>query len=215
MSMKIISLVTQKGGSGKSTLCVSLAVAAQDVGRRVCILETDKQATVSQWARERRGKEPEVGPILADKLDETLEQLRTADYDFVFIDTPGIDSPGTHAAIRVADLCILPCRPTPLDLRAMRPTIEAVHRMGKDFAFVLNQAPAKSFRVRDTLDALTLLGVVAPAPIVMRNDHQDAIGRGLGVTEFGPTSPAADEIRLLWDWIYHRTRNLGHVRPAA
>src|ERR1700730_2214551 len=126
--MKIISLVTQKGGSGKSTLCVSLAVAAQEAGQRVCILETDKQATISQWAKERQGKDPEVGQVMADKLDSALDRLRTADYNFVFIDTPGIDSPGTHAAIRVADLCILPCRPTPADLRAMRPTIEAILR---------------------------------------------------------------------------------------
>jgi chromosome partitioning protein len=97
----------------------------------------------------------------------------------------------------------------------MRPTIEAIHRMGKDFAFVLNQAPAKSYRVRDTQDALMLLGIVADTPIVMRNDHQDAIGRGLGVTEFNFNSPAADEIRRLWAWIHHRTRDLHDVRTAA
>ena len=67
--MKVISLVTQKGGSGKSTLCVSLAVAAQEAGRTVCILEMDKQATATQWSQARQGEPPEVSPITADRLE--------------------------------------------------------------------------------------------------------------------------------------------------
>src|SRR4051794_34303677 len=120
--MKVISLVTQKGGSGKSTLCVSLAVAAQQTGHTVCILEMDKQATVTHWSQARSGEAPEVAQVTADKLDGVMSRLRGA-FDFVFIDTPGIDSPSTHKVIGVSDLCLVPCRPTPADLRSVSPTL--------------------------------------------------------------------------------------------
>ena len=212
--MKVLSLVTQKGGSGKSTLCTSLAVAAQEAGHSVCILEMDKQATASQWSQARSGQAPEVAQVPSDKLDGVIERLRSASYDFIFIDTPGVDSPGTHSAIRVSDLCLVPCRPTPADLRSVSPTLAAIHRLGKDFAFVLNQTPVKGFRVRDTAKGLAVLGVLADVAVVSRADHQDAIGAGQGATEFNPEGNAAAEIRRLWAWIDNRVKGLPHVQAA-
>ena len=69
----------------------------------------------------------------------------------------------------------VPCRPTPADLRGVAPTLAAIHRLEKDFAFVLNQTPPKSYRVRDTAEGLKVLGMLAEVNVVMRNDHQDAI----------------------------------------
>jgi chromosome partitioning protein len=213
--MKVVVLVTQKGGSGKSTVCVSLAVAAQEAKSRVCILEIDKQSTATQWAKERGQAAPEVGQITADRLATTLQRIAAADdYDFVFIDTPGIDSPGTHEAIRLADLCLIPCRPTPADLRGIGPTLAAVHRLEKDFAFVLNQTPPRSYRVRETEEGLKVLGVLADVRLVMRTDHQDAVGQGKGVTEFNPGGQAATEMRQLWAWVYNRTKDARHVQAA-
>ena len=212
--MKVIALVTQKGGSGKSTLCVSLAVAAQEAGKAVCILEIDRQATATQWSQTRQGEPPEVAQVPADKLEATMSKVADGEYDFVFIDTPGIDSPGTNAAIRLADLCLIPCRPTPADLRGVGPTLATIHRLEKDFAFVLNQTPPKSYRVRDTAEGLKVLGMLAEVNIVMRNDHQDAMGTGQGVTELNPTGAAADEMRRLWAWVDNRTKGLPRVKAA-
>lgn len=213
--MKIITLVTQKGGSGKSTLCVSLAVAAQEADHRVCIIEIDRQATASQWSRERGRRAPEVGQVSADKLASTLRRIAASqDYDVVLVDTPGVDSPGTHEAIRLADLCLVPCRPTPADLRSIAPTLAAIQRLEKDFAFVLNQTPPRSYRVRDTEEGLKVLGILADARVVMRTDHQDAVGAGQGVTEFNPEGPAAAEIRRLWAWISNRMKDAQHVAAA-
>ncbi len=211
--MKAITFVTQKGGSGKSTLCISLAVAAQQEGRSVCILEMDRQATVSDWAEHRRDDTPEVAQIDATQLDDIMARLRDSDFDYVFIDTPGVDSPGSLAAIRAADLCVIPCRPTPADLRAFKPTLAAIYRLEKKFAFVLNQTPPRSYRVRDAADGLTVLGVLPDVNIVMRNDHQDALGMGQGVTEYNPTGQAAAEIRRLWTWIEKRSQ--GHIYVKA
>ncbi|MDB5590530.1 ParA family protein [Enterovirga sp.] len=212
--MKAITFVTQKGGSGKSTLCISLAVAAQEAGRSVCILEMDRQATVTDWAEHRRADTPEVAQIDATQLDDIMFRLRASDFDFVFIDTPGVDSPGSLAAIRAADLCVIPCRPTPADLRAFKPTLAAIYRLEKKFAFVLNQTPPRSYRVRDAADGLAVLGVLPDVNIVMRNDHQDALGMGQGVTEYNPTGMAATEIRSLWSWIAKRTQGLQNVKAA-
>jgi chromosome partitioning protein len=211
--MKAITFVTQKGGSGKSTLCISLAVAAQEAGQSVCILEMDRQATVSDWAEHRKADTPEVAQIDATQLDDIMTRLRDSDFDYVFIDTPGVDSPGTLAAIRAADLCVIPCRPTPADLRAFKPTLAAIYRLEKKFAFVLNQTPPRSYRVRDAADGLAVLGVLPDVNIVTRNDHQDALGMGQGVTEFNPTGQAASEVRRLWTWIEKRSQ--GHIYVKA
>lgn len=212
--MKVVSFVTQKGGSGKSTLCISLAVAAQEAGHSVCILEMDRQGTVTDWTQNREAETPEVAQVAADKLEAVLGRLKTSDYDYVFLDTPGVDNPGTAAAIKAADLCLIPCRPTPADLRAFKPTLAAIQRLEKPFAFVLNQTPPRSYRVRDTADGLAVLGMIADVNIVMRNDHQDAIGFGQGVTEFNPTGSAAEEIRKLWAWTEKRTKAVPHVKAA-
>lgn len=213
--MKTITLVTQKGGSGKSTVCVSLAVAAQEAGHAVAILEIDKQSTASQWAKERGQEAPQVGQITADRLESTLRRIAAAGtYGFVFIDTPGIDSPGTHEAIRLADLCLIPCRPTPADLRGVGPTLAAIHRLGRDFAFVLSQTPPRSYRVQQTEKGLEMLGVLADVRLVMRTDHQDAVGQGKGVTEFNKDGAAALEIRRLWDWVESRTKEQSYVEAA-
>jgi len=212
--MKALAFVTQKGGSGKSTLCINLAVAAQEAGQSVCILEMDRQATVSDWAENRASQTPEVAQIDATQLDTVLTRLAKSHYDYVFIDTPGVDSQGALAAIRAADLCIVPCRPTPADLRAFKPTLAAIYRLEKKFAFVLNQTPPRSYRVRDAADGLAVLGVLPDVNIVMRNDHQDAIGHSKGVTELNPKGAAAQEIRRLWSWIEKRTIGAKHAQAA-
>jgi chromosome partitioning protein len=207
--MKAITFVTQKGGSGKSTLCISLAVAAQEAGHAVCILEMDRQATITDWLDHRTADGPEVAQIDATQIDLVMERLAESSYDYVFIDTPGIDSNGTLSAIRAADLCIIPCRPTPADLRAFKPTLAAVYRLEKKFAFVLNQTPPRSYRIRDAADGLAVLGILPDVNIVARNDHQDAIGVGQGVTEFNPKGQAAGEVRRLWSWIERRMQATG------
>ena len=140
----------------------------------------DRQATITDWAEIRKAEAPEVAQIDATQIDGVFARLADCDYDYVFIDTPGVDSPVALAAMRAADLCIVPSRPTPADLRAMRPTLAAIYRLQKRFAFVLNQTPARSYRVRDASEGLISLGVLPDVNVVLRNDHQDAIGVGQG-----------------------------------
>jgi chromosome partitioning protein len=200
--MRVVSFVTQKGGSGKSTTAASIAVAAFQQGRRVFILELDRQGTLSDWADARRaGEGPEFERIDAMALDKALATLKKAGYDIAIVDTPGVDSPATVAAMRAADLCLVPCRPTATDLRGCLPTVQSLIRLEKPFAFVLSQCPPRSSRVEETRAGLAALGLIAEPPIVSRADHQDAMAAGQGVTEFNGTGAAAAEIRRLWEWI--------------
>jgi chromosome partitioning protein len=198
--MRTIVFATQKGGSGKSTLAIGLAVAAMQDGERVSILETDPQGTVSNWAL-RRGK-PGPGIIriaYANQLERSLRTLAGNWQTLAIIDTPaGADNAVTTAGIGAGDLCLLPMRPSVADIEASHSTIRVLRRYEKSFAFVLNQTAAR-YQASEA-EPLTRLGVLALPCIVLRNDHQNAIAAGLGVSEFAPNGKAAREIRDLWAW---------------
>lgn len=213
--MRVISSVSQKGGSGKMTLCFSIGVAAYEAGRKVLMLDLDRQASLRDWYADREAEEPEVDTVELPKLEEALGGLEKLGFDYVFIDTPGKDDPANSKAITLSDFCIIPCRPTPGDMKAIRPTIANVDRVGKPTAFVLTQTPPKSFRVTEAKTALSMLGLVATTSIVQRNDHQDAQGAGLGVTEYDPNGKAAEEVRELWQWIEKTLRKVGNGKKAA
>jgi chromosome partitioning protein len=215
--MHVISFVTQKGGSGKSTVAASVAVAAHQQSRRVFMLELDRQGTLSDWTESRQSEAgPDFERIEAAALDKALSALKEANYDLVVIDTPGIDSPATNATMRASDLCLIPCRPTATDLKGCLPTVQSLIRLGKPFAFVLTQCPPRSPRVDETRAGLGALGLIADPPIVSRADHQDAMAAGLGVTEFNSGGAAATEIRQLWNWIENKLEPKGkrHVKAA-
>lgn len=214
--MKTIALVTQKGGSGKSTLAIGLAVAALQDGERVYLLETDKQGTISNWAMRRTNPEPGIDRVTGGgALDSALKLLAGQGYTLTIIDTPGTDSVTVTAAIRAADLCLIPTRPSPADIEAANPTLDAIRKLGRPFAFVLNQAPTRSYRLTEASTALNLWGVLALPYVVQRNDHQDALGVGLGVTEFAPSGKAAEEVQCLWAWVKKRMKGSEHGQKRA
>jgi chromosome partitioning protein len=141
-------------------------------------------------------------------LDAALTALCTAGYSLAILDTAGIDSAATVAAMRAADLALIPARPSLADIEATRPTFSALAQLGRPYAFVLNQcAPhPKSGRAADAAKALKLLGALALPLIALRADHQDAFAFGLGVTEHDPNGKAADEVRRLWQWANRRMK---------
>ena len=206
--MRVITFVTQKGGSGKTTLAVSCAVAAEQAGHKALILDMDPQGSAEAWYQDREAGTPRLARIAPPELDVAIKKAKAADFRIVMIDTPGRDDPATTAAIRAADLCVVPCRPTPADMKATPPTAATVKRLNKAAAFVLTQTPVRGFRIAEARAGLGLLGMVAPVVIVSRNIHQDAYGAGLGVTEFEPEGKAADEIRELWKWLESRLEKI-------
>ena len=203
--MKVIALVTQKGGTGKSSLAVSLAVAAQESGTWAYLLDLDQQGTAKSWFERREAEAPEVAAIDASRVPAALATLRKQGVQLVLIDTPGVDSPATVAAMQAADLCVIPARASIADIEATRPTVQSLLKLGRPFCFVLNQVPAgRSGRASDAFRVLQLSGAVAGATLATRTDHVDALAAGQGVTERDPAGKAAAEIRELLAWLTQR-----------
>jgi chromosome partitioning protein len=206
--MYTIVLATQKGGSGKSTLAIGLALAAIQAGHTVRLIETDSQGTLSNWQTRRPYAEPMVEPVYnAGEIEQRLQSLAHSGVTMTIIDTAGGVSAATTAAIRYADLCLIPTRPSVADIEATAPTLSIIRAWNKPFAFVLNQTPIRGQRVSNAATVLTeeaafdSSGLLAFPYIVMRNDHQDALGLGLAVVEYAPSSKSADEVRGLWQWV--------------
>jgi chromosome partitioning protein len=203
--MRTIVLATQKGGSGKSTLAIGLAVAAIAAGERVAMVEADRQGTVSNWGRRRTLPEPRIERFSSStEIERGLLALKRNGCTLAVIDTPATDNVLSASAIGAADMCLIPARPSPADIEAALPTLATVRRLGKPFAFVLNQTPPRSYRLSEAATALTAAGVLALPYIVLRNDHQDALGAGFGVTEFAPDGKGAQEIHDLWEWVWKK-----------
>ena len=205
--MLTIVLATQKGGSGKSTLAIGLALAAKQAGHTVRLIETDPQATLMNWQTRRGLAEPLVEAVHdAAAIEPRLEALEAGGVTLAVIDTAGGLSAATTAAIRHADFCMIPARPSVPDIEATASTVALARAWKKPFAFVLNQTPIRGARITNATTtlgeraALELADVLAQPFIVMRNDHQDALAAGLGVSEYAPTGKSAAEIRELWQW---------------
>lgn len=213
--MRTITLVTQKGGAGKTTLATSLAIAAQQAGETVAAFDLDPQGSMVEWGSMRRKADPDTipdqhlpvverfPPERVGQMSRMLSTLAGKGITLTILDTAGADNPTTRAAMEASTYCLVPIRPTRLDLLAVRATVQAIMHSGKPFAFVLNQCSTipRNNRANDTATGLASIGFMAEPLILLRNDYQDAFAAGQGVTEYAPDSKAADEIRQLWKWV--------------
>ncbi|MBR1172017.1 ParA family protein [Bradyrhizobium liaoningense] len=200
--MHVLALVTQKGGSGKSTLSVGLAVAATQCAERVALIEADAQGTISKWKERRDHPYPRVERVTDPaEIDPLITRLKAEGVWLAIIDTAATTNSLALRVIACADLCLIPARPSPADIEAAIPTLIAIRRLNRRFAFILNQTPTRGCRLSEAATSLSSLGVLALPFIAQRNDHQDALGAGLGVTEFAPAGKASGEIVSLWGWI--------------
>jgi len=206
--MPTIVLTTQKGGSGKSTLAIGLALAALQAGHQVRVIETCSLGTLSNWQGRRAFAEPLVEPVyVAGDVERKLQALAHDDSTITIVDTASGTSAATTAAIRHADLCLIPTRPSIADIEATASTLSVIRAWKRPYAFVLNQAPIRGRRITDAANTLCseaardLQEVVAFPFVAMRNDHQDALANGLAVGEFAAGGKSAHEIRGLWRWI--------------
>ena len=212
--MHTIAFVTQKGGAGKSTLASSLAVAAQEMKEKVCAIDMDPQGSLTCWSRTRGIEDVFVVASGAARLPSTLAGLKAKGYTLAIIDTPGAEGPASTAAMIVADLNIIPSRPSMFDLWASAKTRAALNEIDSDFAFLLNQCPPaqQTARVRDGVETLEEMGGLLSPLILSRVDYQEAGRSGWGVTELNPNGAAAFEMRQLWTSI---KRRLGRTKPRS
>jgi chromosome partitioning protein len=207
--MRSIAFLNQKGGAGKTTLAASLAEMAASTGEKVIALDLDPQQSLVHWGKRRESANARnkviVEPLERERLPRLraiLEGLAGAGFTLAIFDTTGADATAVRPVCEVADLSLLPARPTRLDLEATAATFRAVFLAKRKAAFVLNQCPSsyRSTRASEAAKQLNCLGVLAEPMVSARMDFQDALAAGLGVTEYAAGSKAAEQIAMLWNW---------------
>jgi chromosome partitioning protein len=201
--MHTVAILNQKGGSGKSTLTLHLAVASERAGRAAAVIDLDPQASATGWKDSRPAETPVVVPVPSIRLPYALEAARVGGAALALIDTAPHASDVALAAAEAADLVLIPCRPGILDLRAMGTTARAVKLASKPAFVVLNAMPPRAPNVlADATAAVAVHGlVVAPFFMQQRAAYAHSLTAGQTAQEYEPMGKAAEEIAQLYAWL--------------
>lgn len=193
--MTVIAIFNQKGGSGKTMLCVHLAVSAMGKGRKVCIIDVDPQASAVAWRRPRTGIFPVVVQVSDSSLPRAIQGAKADEFDFILVDCPPSVSPATARIISEADLIVVPVRPEPFDLAAVPATLKLIG--DKPYVFVLSDCPQKSPEIATARQILTGTGHPVFGPVNNWRAMWRALVSGQAVAEFEPDGKPAKEIEAV------------------
>ena len=203
--MYTLTMLAQKGGTGKTTLAINLSVAAEALGLRAALVDLDPQASAAGWGDNRPAAAPAVEAVPASRLPHALQALRAHGAELAVIDTAPHSESAALAAARASDLALVPLRPGVLDLLALETTAEICRIAGARTAVVLNQVPPRGPLPAEAAEAVEGEGLaVAPCRIGSRVAFQHSLTRGLGVLEHEPQGKAAAEIASLFGWVRER-----------
>ncbi len=203
--MRVLAMASQKGGSGKTTLSGHLAVQAQLSGAGpVVLIDIDPQGSLSDWWNERTAEYPAFAQTTVARLAADLEVLRQQGFKLAVIDTPPAITMAIQSVIQVAELIVIPTRPSPHDLRAVGATVDLCERAGKPLIFIVNAATPKARITGEAAIALSQHGTVAPITIHQRTDFAASMIDGRTVMEVDPKGRSAAEVTALWDYISDR-----------
>ena len=206
--MKTIAILSQKGGSGKTTLALHLAVAAQQDGKTAVIADLDEQASATMWHKARKEPLPHVQPIHSAALDQFAAEAERQGVDFLFIDTaPQSDKPAINAA-EAADIILIICKPSVMDLRAIQNTIRLTKlanlKPGAKVFTVLTQIEPFGKLHEEARGTLRKLAVnVLPQGLGRRVAYHHGLIDGQTALEYEPEGKAAQEVRALYKKLCH------------
>jgi chromosome partitioning protein len=200
--MKIVAILSQKGGTGKTTLAVHLATAATTAGHTAAIIDLDPQATAASWGDRRVADAPEVVSGQAVRLPALVKAAQENGADLLILDTaPNADQTASLAA-RAADLVLIPCRPAAFDLEAIETTLLLAKTAGKPSWVILNAVPPRNAIGKEAATGLTGRGAqVAPHHLTHRAAFAHGVIDGRTAQEFEPNGKAAQEIEQLYKWL--------------
>lgn len=199
--MRTIAILSQKGGAGKTTLAINLAGAAEASGLRTVIVDLDPQASAKAWHDQREDKErPVVISAQAARLPEVLAIAAEHEAGLCIIDTAPHSETAALAAAKAAELVLIPCRASYIDLRAVSTSVDLVQLAKCPARFVLSCVRPGDRTLPDGAEAaLSVYSVpVLPVRITLRSDCVHAFTVGQSITEFAPDGAAAREIRELF-----------------
>lgn len=205
--MKTLVVASQKGGVGKTTITGHLGVMAEATGAGpVALIDTDPQGSLASWWNARVAEAPAFAAVDIANLPGHLKQLEKAGVKLAIIDTPPAVTETIRAVLAVADLVLIPTRPSPHDLRAVGATVELVEAAGKRMVFVVNGAAPRARITAEAAIALSQHGTVAPVTLHQRTDFAASMIDGRTVQEIDPTGRSADEVGRLWQYVATQMR---------
>jgi chromosome partitioning protein len=203
--MKIITIATQKGGAGKTTIATNLSVASAMCNKITLLIDADaRQQTSLEWFTKRENKENPMVIEAGDQksLFKILDLAKLKKIDRVFIDTQGADAPLVNDAISRSDFCLMPCGSGGFDISAQRITAEVVKRLKKNASFIITKCPPRGKETQETKSILSGLGFgSANQKISNLKAYKDAAICSLSVLEYEPLGKAANEIKELFNWM--------------
>jgi chromosome partitioning protein len=201
--MKTVAVISQKGGAGKTTLSLHLAVAGHLAGYDTGLIDVDPQGTAETWGTWRNDDPPSVIGAKAATLGRTLDKARAAGAEFVVIDTPPLAQAEARAAADRADIILVPCQLRIFDLDAIRVTAGLVATAGKPAFVVFNRTPSRAPNLyAQGVEAVGAMGMkAAPIMLVERAAYHHAEQDGKAAQEIAPASKAAAEVGELWNWL--------------
>jgi len=203
--MKVIAVASQKGGSGKTTLAGHLAVQAEMAGAGpVALVDTDPQGSLSDWWNERTAETPLFARTTIDKLKSDVDRMSRMGIELLVIDTPPAITETIATVLAVADLLIIPTRPSPHDLRAVGATVELAEGLDTPLVFVVNGATPRARITGEAAIALSQHGTVAPSIVHQRVDFASSMIDGRTVMELNAASKSSEEVTKLWNYIHSR-----------
>lgn len=202
LNMRTIALINQKGGVGKTTVALHLATAFQQHGTDALVLDLDPQASASEWHDARTDKLPHVESIQPARLGKVVEHAKRIGTGVLILDTaPHAEATALDAA-RVADLVLVPCRPSIMDLRAMRKTVELLKLVKVPAFAVLNGVPSQGTVADEAAEMISdgLQLPVCPIRLGDRVAFDRCIITGQSAQETEPQGKAAAEVHSLHMW---------------
>jgi chromosome partitioning protein len=161
-----------------------------------------------EWGRQRSEPLPTVLQSSVEEIDADLIRLRDEGHRLVMIDTPPSATSAISEIVRVADLVVVPCRPSPHDLRAVGATVDIVERWGRPMIFAVNSATRRAKITAEAAVALSQHGTVAPVTIHHRVDFAGSMIDGRTVMDIAPDGDSAKEIRTLWTYVHDRLERI-------
>jgi chromosome partitioning protein len=201
--MFVIAVASQKGGAGKTTLAAHLAVRAGIAGQGpVVLIDTDPQGSLAEWWHARQDDTPALAVVKPEQLGANLAELRGYGTAVAIIDTPPALTGSIEQVIAMADLIIIPVRPSPHDLRAAGGTVAMAQRAGKPFMFVVNGASPRASITAQAVAALSEHGRVAPVILYQRTEFAASMIDGRTVIEAAASGRSAQEIAELWQCVF-------------
>jgi len=200
--MKILTVANRKGGAGKSTCAAHLALEAIKFNLKTLIIDMDPQKTLEGWWSKRETDDLQLVDVIENNLEATINMIRQENFDLCIIDTPGDASQNAREGIKVADLVLIPSKPTAPDLTAIGRTISMVEEHGKKFVFVLTQGIVRSKANFEASSVLSSFGPVAPAIICNRIAYSSAMGMGSSASDIDKA--CVEEISQVWNFVRER-----------